>query len=85
MMLVAYFLNGASFDSEPVWGFFSLFSDYQAALFFYTLTILTVGMVVTYSLISKMFVSETFPSIVLFLEPIVTIFMLKILGHIGHV
>lgn len=84
-MMLAYFLNGATFDTSPKWGFFSFFLDYKAALFIYTLIILCVGIVVTYSLISKMFRSSTMPAIVFFFEPGIAVLMMKIFNTVGDI
>jgi hypothetical protein len=66
LTLVAYFFNGATFDAAKDWGLFSIFEDNQFALFLYTVIILTVGLVVSFALVAKLFPNFVIPTIVYF-------------------
>ncbi len=74
LILVSYFFNGATFDTAKDWGLFSIFEDNKFALFLYTVVILNVGQIVSFSLVAKLFPNFVMPTIVYFFQPaIVTI------------
>lgn len=66
LILVSYFFNGATFDTAKDWGLFSIFEDNKFALFLYTVVILNVGQIVSFSLVAKLFPNFVMPTIVYF-------------------
>jgi|688.fasta_scaffold298692_1 hypothetical protein len=66
MAAVAYFFNGVTFDTSAGWGFFSMFKDYQFAVFLYSGIVLCVGLVISFVLVAKLFPNFVAPSIAYF-------------------
>lgn len=67
LAFVAYFINGATFDTAKGWGLFSMFDDNQFAIFLYSALILSIGLVVSFTLVAKLFPNFVIPAISYFL------------------
>jgi len=65
MIFSAYFFNGATFDTDPYWGVFSLFSQQHFATFMYMAIILCMGMMLSFVMVSKLFPDPIIPSMAL--------------------
>lgn len=63
MTISAFFFNGATFDFDPTYGIFSIFSQKHFAGFLYMAIILCMGLVISFLLISKLFPNPIIPSL----------------------
>lgn len=61
--LSAYFINGASFDRDTYLGIWGLFTENHFGGFFYMAIILSFGMYISYTLISKLFTDPIIPAL----------------------
>lgn len=71
MIFSTYFFNGLTFDADPRFGFFSLFSQEHFAGFLYMSIVLCFGMFVSFVLISKLFQDPILPALAMTLDPII--------------
>jgi hypothetical protein len=76
MVFAAYFFNGLTFDNNPQYGLFSIFSQYHFAGFFYMSIVLCFGMFVSFVLISKLFQDPILPALAMTLDPVIATLLL---------
>lgn len=80
MTFSAYFFNGATFDFEPHFGVFSIFSQKHFAGFLYMSIILCMGLIISSMMISKMFPTPVVPSLAMTLEPCISTVFIQVTG-----
>jgi hypothetical protein len=80
MAFSTYFFNGLTFDTDPQFGFFSIFSQVHFAGFMYMSIVLCFGMFVSYVLISKLFSDPILPALAMTLDPIIGTILLQWTG-----
>jgi hypothetical protein len=78
LSLIAFFFNGSSFDLQPFWGFFSIFTDEHFASFMYMAVILTCGQMVTVFLVVRMFPDPIIPALALTLDPFLASYFVQL-------
>jgi hypothetical protein len=61
--LISFFFNGASFDFDPFWGIFSVFTDTHFISFMYMAIVLAFGQMVSVVLVTKMFPDPIIPAL----------------------
>ncbi len=61
--LSAYFINGATFDRDSVFGIWGLFTGEHFGAFFYMAVILSFGTYLSFTLISKLFSDPIIPAL----------------------
>jgi hypothetical protein len=77
MILTTYFFNGMTFDYDPFWGWFSIFSQEHFAGFMYMAIVLCFGMFVSFVLISKLFSDPIIPALAMTLDPVIATVLLE--------
>lgn len=63
MSLSGYFFNGATFDMDPVYGIFSIFSEKHFTGFLYMSIILGLGLFLSSVMITKIFDEKLTPTL----------------------
>lgn len=69
LLFIAYFFNGITFDFDNNFGFFSIFIDYEFAIFMYGGIVLCLGLIISFILVARLFPNFVAPSIAYFFEP----------------
>jgi len=80
MAFSTYFFNGLTFDTDPRFGFFSIFSQAHFAGFLYMSIVLCFGMFVSSILISKLFSDPILPALAMTLDPVLATILLEWAG-----
>lgn len=80
MMMSTFFFNGATFDSDPFWGIFSIFSQQHFAAFMYMAIILCMGLVISFVMISNLFPDPIIPSLAMTFEPAISTLLVYLAG-----
>jgi len=78
MGLITFFFNGATFDLDPFWGIFSIFTDVHFISFMYMAIFLALGQLVSVLLITKMFPDPIIPALGMTLEPFIACFIVQL-------
>jgi hypothetical protein len=63
LLLIAFFFQGATFDFDPYWGIFSVFTDSHFVSFMYMAIVLAFGQMVSVFLITRMFPDPIIPAL----------------------
>jgi len=61
--LITFFFNGATFDFDPYWGFFSILTDKHFTSFMYMAIVLAFGQMVSVLMITRMFPDPIIPAL----------------------
>jgi hypothetical protein len=80
MAISTYFFNGLTFDTDPRFGWFSIFSQVHFAGFMYMSIVLCFGMFISFVLISKLFSDPILPALAMTLDPIIATILLEWAG-----
>lgn len=83
LVLISFFFNGTSFDFDPFWGIFSVFTDTHFISFLYMAIVLAFGQMVSVVLVTKMFPDPIIPALAMTMEPFLACFFLDLSGIQG--
>ena len=83
LILISFFFNGSTFDFDPYWGIFSIFTDSHFTSFMYMAIVLAFGQMVSVFLITKMFPDPIIPALAMTIEPYLACFFVD-LGKIQN-
>lgn len=78
--LAAYFINGATFDRDTLFGMFGLFTEDHFGTFFYMAVVLSFGTYLSFTLISKLFTDPIIPALAMTLEPFFATFFINLIS-----
>jgi hypothetical protein len=78
--LSAYFFNGATLDLNTNFGVWAIFTSSHFTGFLYMAVILTVGMLISFTMISKLFTDPIIPALAMTLEPFIATFFLNLVS-----
>lgn len=78
MGFVTFFCNGGTFDFDPFWGFFSIFTDSHFVSFLYMAIALAFGQMVSMFMITRMFPDPIIPALAMTLEPFIACFLVHL-------
>ncbi len=78
LTLISFFFNGTSFDLDPFWGIFSVFTDTHFISFMYMAIILAFGQMISVVLVTKMFPDPIIPALAMTLEPFLACFFIDL-------
>ena len=78
--LSAYFFNGATLDLNTNFGVWAIFTSFHFTGFLYMAVILTVGMLISFTMISKLFTDPIIPALAMTLEPFIATFFLNLVS-----
>lgn len=76
----SFFFNGATFNFEPFWGVFSIFTQAHFAGFMYMAILLSLGQMISIVMISRMFPDPIIPALAMTLEPVFSSFIVQLAG-----
>lgn len=77
--LAAFFINGATFDRDTVFGIWGLFTGDHFGGFFYMAVPLSLGTYLSFTLISRLFTDPIIPALAMTLEPLFATFFLNLI------
>jgi hypothetical protein len=80
VMLSAFYFNGATFDRDTNFGVFGLFTDVHFGGFLYMAVIVSMGTLISFNLIVKLFADPIIPALSMTLEPIFATFFLNLVS-----
>lgn len=78
--LSAYFVNGATFDRDTSFGVWGLLTGAHFGAFFYMAIVLSLGMYISFTMISKLFSDPILPALAMTLEPFFATFFLNLVS-----
>lgn len=80
MALCAYFFLGATFNSDPTYGVFNIFSQEHFSTFLYLSVILNLGMIISYVMLTRLFPDQIIPALGMTFEPFFSACFFEISG-----